>query len=335
MAIHYAKDGHIVTITIDRPEARNSLDVEHFGMLADCWVRFRDDDDAYVAILTGVGDVYCVGADLKKFVPIVTERADRLAAGESMQQVGESRYTMAHSLVAVLRDGAVVPETGEEFTLYKPVIAAINGVCAAGGLEMMWNTDLRVCADTAWFQLSEPRRRLDRAQRAPALVVPRDGGRAARRADHRAARLRDGARQSRRAARPRARRSALARRHDLLKRPARGARVQALGQGEHVPRAQGGARQRDELLGERVHERGCEGGHPGIQGEAPAGVAGTLGSGPPGALLKGEGDGEREDHGRHAEEGSARCLLEVEDDHLARYRDERHLEHDLHVHRVF
>jgi enoyl-CoA hydratase/carnithine racemase len=158
--IHYARDGHVVTITIDRPEARNSLDVEHFGQLADCWVRFRDDAEAYVAILTGVGDVYCVGADLKKFVPIVTERADRLAAGESLQQVGESRYTMAHSLVAVLRDGAVLPETGEEFRLYKPVIAAINGICAAGGLEMMWNTDLRVCADTAWFQLAEPRRGL-------------------------------------------------------------------------------------------------------------------------------------------------------------------------------
>jgi enoyl-CoA hydratase len=123
-------------------------------------VRFRDDDAAFVAILTGVGDVYCVGADLKRFVPIVTERADRLAAGESMQQVGESRYTMAHSLVAVLRDGALLPETGEEFKLYKPVIAAINGICAAGGLEMMWNTDLRVCADDAWFQLAEPRRGL-------------------------------------------------------------------------------------------------------------------------------------------------------------------------------
>jgi enoyl-CoA hydratase len=54
----------------------------------------------------------------------------------------------------------VWPETGEEFKLYKPVIAAINGICAAGGLEMMWNTDLRVCADTAWFQLAEPRRGL-------------------------------------------------------------------------------------------------------------------------------------------------------------------------------
>ena len=160
MAIHYAKDGHVVTITIDRPEARNSLDLEHFGQLADSWVRFRDDDDAYVAILTGVGDVYCVGADLKSFVPIVTERADKLEAGEATQRVGESKYSMAHSLVAVLRDGAVLPDDGVEFKLYKPVIAAINGICAAGGLEMMWNTDLRVCADTAWFQLAEPRRGL-------------------------------------------------------------------------------------------------------------------------------------------------------------------------------
>ena len=160
MAIHYAQDGHVVTITIDRPEARNSLDVEHFGMLADAWVRFRDDESAYVAILTGVNDVYCTGADLKKFIPIVTESADRLRAGGSMEQVEGERYTMAHSLVAVLRDGAVVPETGEEFTLYKPVIAAINGIVAAGGLEMMWNTDLRVIAEEGFLQLAEPRRGL-------------------------------------------------------------------------------------------------------------------------------------------------------------------------------
>jgi enoyl-CoA hydratase len=159
VAIHYEKDGHIVTITIDRPEHRNSLDLEHFGQLADAWVRFRDDDDAYVAILTGVGDVYCVGADLKRFIPIVTEQADRLAAGGSHDVQEGSTYTMAHSLVAVLRDGATLPD-GSEFTLYKPVVAAINGICAAGGLEMMWNTDLRVCADTAWFQLAEPRRGL-------------------------------------------------------------------------------------------------------------------------------------------------------------------------------
>jgi enoyl-CoA hydratase len=159
MAIHYEKDGHVITITIDRPEARNSLDLEHFGRLADAWVRYRDDDDAFVAILTGVGDVYCVGADLKKFISVVTERADRLAAGEAHHKVEGSEYSMAHSLIAVLRDGALLPD-GTEFTLYKPVIAAVNGICAAGGLEMMWNTDLRVIADDAWIQLAEPRRGL-------------------------------------------------------------------------------------------------------------------------------------------------------------------------------
>jgi enoyl-CoA hydratase len=159
MAIHYAKDGHVVTITIDRPERRNALDLEHFGQLKDSWVRFRDDDDAFVAILTGVDDVYCVGADLKSFVPQVTERADKLREGDSKKPEAGSQYSFSDSLVAVLRDGATLPD-GTEFKLYKPVIAAINGICAAGGLEMMWNTDLRVVADDTFFQLSEPRRGL-------------------------------------------------------------------------------------------------------------------------------------------------------------------------------
>ena len=116
MAIHYEKDGHIVTITIDRPEARNSLDLEHFGQLKDCWVRFRDDDEAFVAILTGVKDVYCVGADLKSFVSVVTEKADQLAAGGSKETVEGSKYSFADSLVAVLRDGATLPD-GSEFAL--------------------------------------------------------------------------------------------------------------------------------------------------------------------------------------------------------------------------
>ncbi len=159
MAIHYDKDGHVVTITIDRPEVRNALDLEHFGELALAWVRFRDDDDAYVAILTGVRDVYCVGADLKSFIPVVTETADKLAAGDAHKVQAGQKYPISASLVAVLRDGATLDD-GTEFKLYKPVIAAVNGICAAGGLEMMWNTDLRVAADTAWFQLAEPRRGL-------------------------------------------------------------------------------------------------------------------------------------------------------------------------------
>src|SRR5947208_14531147 len=83
MAIHYEKDGHIVTITIDRPEQRNSLDLEHFGQPPDAWVRFRDDAEAYVSVMTSAGDVYCMGADLKRFIPIVTEPTDKPSAGES------------------------------------------------------------------------------------------------------------------------------------------------------------------------------------------------------------------------------------------------------------
>ncbi len=159
MAIHYEKHGHVVTITIDRPEARNSLDLDHFGQIADGWIRFRDDEDAFVAILTGVDDVYCVGADLKKFIAQVTERAKALRDGDSKRiEEGES-YSFSDSLVAVLRDGAETRD-GKRFELYKPVIAAVNGICAAGGLEMMWNTDLRVIADDTFIQLSEPRRGL-------------------------------------------------------------------------------------------------------------------------------------------------------------------------------
>ena len=159
MAIHYEKHGHVVTITIDRPEARNSLDLDHFGQIADGWIRFRDDEDAFVAILTGVDDVYCVGADLKKFIAQVTERAKALRDGDSKRvEAGES-YSFSDSLVAVLRDGAGTRD-GKRFELYKPVIAAVNGICAAGGLEMMWNTDLRVLADDTFIQLSEPRRGL-------------------------------------------------------------------------------------------------------------------------------------------------------------------------------
>ncbi|MDG2303733.1 MAG: enoyl-CoA hydratase-related protein [Candidatus Binatia bacterium] len=159
MAIHYEKDGHVVTITIDRPEARNSLDLEHFGQLADGWIRYRDDDDAFVAILTGTGDVYCVGADLKKFITQVTERAQALREGGSKQIEEGENYSFSDSLVAVLRDGAETRD-GQKFELYKPVIAAVNGICAAGGLEMMWNTDLRVIADDTFIQLTEPRRGL-------------------------------------------------------------------------------------------------------------------------------------------------------------------------------
>src|SRR5690242_4991958 len=61
MPIHSTVDDHVMTITIDRPARRNALDMEHFDALADAWKRFRDDPDAWVAIVTGVDDAFCAG----------------------------------------------------------------------------------------------------------------------------------------------------------------------------------------------------------------------------------------------------------------------------------
>jgi enoyl-CoA hydratase len=148
MTIHYEPgDDHIVRITIDRPEARNSLDMDHFAQLRKAWERFGDDDDAYVAVITGVGPDFCVGADLKTYIPQIT----KLQA--SMQEAGVTEidgYRLDDGVKAVLRN----------VRLYKPIVAAINGTCVAGGMEMLGGCDLRIAADTATFGVMEPKRGL-------------------------------------------------------------------------------------------------------------------------------------------------------------------------------
>ncbi|MFN2614520.1 MAG: enoyl-CoA hydratase-related protein [Actinomycetota bacterium] len=143
MAIEVVKAEGIHVITINRPERRNALDLPHFGALADAWVDFRDDPDARVAIVTGVGNDFCVGADLKSFVPMITENIEDLASGKS-----EIRADAG--LVAVLRD----------FDLFKPVIAAVNGTCTAGGMEMLLGTDIRIASTNARFGVAERKRGL-------------------------------------------------------------------------------------------------------------------------------------------------------------------------------
>ncbi len=148
MAIHFEKHGRTAVITIDRLERRNSLDLEHFGHLANAWLRFRDDDDLWVAIITGKKDVFCVGADLKSFVPMVTDSIDALASGE--MTLGGEGFPDNAPLIAVLRD----------FPLNKPVIAAVNGLCAAGGMEMLNSIDIRVASSDARFCVAEAKRGL-------------------------------------------------------------------------------------------------------------------------------------------------------------------------------
>lgn len=149
MSIIYEKKGHIAVVTINRPEARNSLDFETMGQLSKAWLDFRDDPNLRVAIVTGAGDRdFCVGADLKKFIPAVTEQVEELASLEK-SLLGDE-YPPNAPLVAVLREGDI----------WKPIIGAVNGICSSGGLEMLQGTDIRIAAEHATFSIAEPKRGL-------------------------------------------------------------------------------------------------------------------------------------------------------------------------------
>jgi len=148
MPIHYEQDDeHIVLITIDRPDARNSADMEHFKLLRESWDRFNDDADAWVAIVTGVGDAFFTGADLKKYVPEITKVAKEIQEKGLTEIDG---YRLDDGTKAVLRGAKI----------YKPIIAAVNGFCTAGGMEMLGGVDIRVAVPEAKFAVMEPKRGL-------------------------------------------------------------------------------------------------------------------------------------------------------------------------------
>jgi len=148
MAIHFEKsDDHIVVVTIDRPEAKNSADMEHFFQLRSAWERFGADDDAWVAIITGVGDAFFTGADLKRYIPEITKFQKQIADGDVEEIDG---YRIDDGVKAVLRG----------VKLYKPVIAAVNGYCTAGGMEMLGGIDIRLAVPEAKFAVMEPKRGL-------------------------------------------------------------------------------------------------------------------------------------------------------------------------------
>lgn len=144
MTIRYAKEDHVVTITIDRYEKRNALDRQHSNDLVEAWLRFRDDPDAWVAILTGVNNAFCAGGDLSAMGAIAEEvRTD--GGSETLARFGDGRGGHA-SLKGI--------------DIFKPIIAAVNGYCIAGGMEILGGTDLRVASTDAIFSISEPKRGL-------------------------------------------------------------------------------------------------------------------------------------------------------------------------------
>lgn len=138
---------HVVLITLDRPEARNACDLEHFHQLAQAWRRFGEDAEAWVAIFTGVDRAFMSGADLKTYVPEITALSKKIKDGTATDVGG---YSLSDGTDAVLRGSRI----------YKPIIAAVNGPCVAGGMEMLGGVDIRIASEHATFGVLEPARGL-------------------------------------------------------------------------------------------------------------------------------------------------------------------------------
>jgi enoyl-CoA hydratase/carnithine racemase len=126
----YEVDGAVLTITLSRPQVLNAMTPEAHVELDAAFNHFRDDAALQVAIITGAGNkAFCVGTDLK-----------------ALSETNDHRK----------------PSTGfagitSRFDLFKPVIAAVNGMCFGGGAEIVAACDLAIAADHAEFALLEPR----------------------------------------------------------------------------------------------------------------------------------------------------------------------------------
>jgi enoyl-CoA hydratase len=140
----YEKIEGVAYITLNRPERRNALTPELVCRLADAIQDYAADDSLRAAIITGAGDkAFCAGGDLGTMIPLLT--GSRLPGDEWDRRVLNDPVVMAASS---LRD----------YPLYKPVIAAINGSCLAGGAELILGTDIRVAAEHATFGFPEAKR---------------------------------------------------------------------------------------------------------------------------------------------------------------------------------
>ena len=129
--VRYDRDGHVATITYNRPQALNAINGEMRADLNEAWMRFRDDEDAWVGIVTGAGRAFCAGADM----------ADPTGAAG----------TWPGSFWEIPTVNSF--ESGLE--IWKPTIAAVNGHCLGYGLTLVCGCDFVVASDRAHFGFPE------------------------------------------------------------------------------------------------------------------------------------------------------------------------------------
>ncbi len=134
MGLDFEIRDRVAYLTLNRPEAMNAMDPELYKALSDAWIEVRDNPEIWCAVITGAGDrAFTAGADLKKTIP-------------RQPEMWEFWQTQAEQ---ILNRGLEV---------WKPVIAAVNGYCLAGGMTLLFATDIRIAAEHATFGISEVKR---------------------------------------------------------------------------------------------------------------------------------------------------------------------------------
>jgi len=134
MSIDFSLDGHVATITINRPERMNAMDTEHYAALSDAWIRVRDDPAIRVAVVTGAGEKsFSAGADLKSFVGVAPPLQELLLTQKN-------------------------PILNRGLEVWKPIVAAVNGYCLGGGMTLLLATDIRIAVPHATFSVAEVKR---------------------------------------------------------------------------------------------------------------------------------------------------------------------------------